>query len=306
MREPGCFDAETLLAAVGHAVIATDATGVVGYWNAAAERLYGWRAEEVVGRDVGEFFVPALPAELREETRQALHAGRAWAGWFVASRKDGGLVPVAVVDTGVYDEEGNLLAVVGASMSISFALRPLLERSSDAALVLGPDAVVRYASPAVEHLLGWRQVDVVGAPVGPLLHEEDRAALVGLIDHVLSTPGAHPPVELRVRGSQGWVWCEVGLTNLLDDPALRGVVWHLRPSVQRAAREQAEERAAQLQTALDTRLVIERAKGFLAGRDRIDPEEAFVRLRGYARRHHLSLHGVCDRVLSGELEVGEK
>jgi len=39
-----------LLDSVGQAVIATDIGGIVIYWNSAAERLYGWTAQEATGR----------------------------------------------------------------------------------------------------------------------------------------------------------------------------------------------------------------------------------------------------------------
>ena len=38
-----------LLDAVGQAIIATDPQGKIVYWNRAAEKLYGWSAEEVMG-----------------------------------------------------------------------------------------------------------------------------------------------------------------------------------------------------------------------------------------------------------------
>ena len=158
------------------------------------------------------------------------------AGWFVARRKDGSPVPVLVMDRGVYGAEGVLVGVVCVFTNISVALRPLLERSWDAAVVLGPDAVVRYASPAVEHLLGWTQAQLVGEEFTPLLHEEDRDTLLGALENLLAGDGGHRPVELRLRGGRGWMWCEVAVTDLLDDPALREVVCHVRPSRQRAAR----------------------------------------------------------------------
>ena len=298
-----CLDAATVLDGLGAAVLATDADGVIGYWNAAAERLYGWSADEVLGCDCAEVFAPRLAPDLREARDAALSAGRTWTGWFVARRKDGSPVPVLVMDRGVYGAEGVLVGVVCVFTNISVALRPLLERSWDAAVVLGPDAVVRYASPAVEHLLGWTQAQLVGEEFTPLLHEEDRDTLLGALENLLAGDGGHRPVELRLRGGRGWMWCEVAVTNLLDDPALRGVVCHVRPSRQRAARERAEERTQQLQTALNSRLVIEQAKGYLAGREGIDPEVAFERLRLHARTHHLSLHGVCRAVLTGHLQV---
>ncbi|MDQ1035350.1 GAF domain-containing protein [Streptomyces sp. V3I8] len=45
----------------------------------------------------------------------------------------------------------------------------------------------------------------------------------------------------------------------------------------------------QLQQALDTRVFIERAKGFLIARHRIGPDAAFQQLRAHARRHHIRI-----------------
>jgi PAS domain-containing protein len=43
-----------LLSAVGQAAIATDLQGKIIYWNRAAEEMYGWSAEEVMGRPIIE------------------------------------------------------------------------------------------------------------------------------------------------------------------------------------------------------------------------------------------------------------
>src|SRR5687767_163233 len=43
-----------LIANVNDAIIATDADLAIGYWNQAAEQIYGWKAEEVLGRSVSE------------------------------------------------------------------------------------------------------------------------------------------------------------------------------------------------------------------------------------------------------------
>ena len=54
---------------------------------------------------------------------------------------------------------------------------------------------------------------------------------------------------------------------------------------------------AQLHTALDSRLVIEQAKGILASRHGIDVEQAFGRLRKYARDHRMNIHEVAREVV---------
>ncbi len=106
-----------------------------------------------------------------------------------------------------------------------------------------------------------------------------------------------------MRAYQAWRWAEAALTNLLDDPLVRGVVCNLRTNPARAAQEQAESRIAQLETALESRLTIELAKGYLAGRHDLAPDDAYQLLRGYARSHHLTLRDVCRRVVAGDLAL---
>ena len=55
-------------------------------------------------------------------------------------------------------------------------------------------------------------------------------------------------------------------------------------------------RAQQLQSALDSRVIIEQAKGRLAERWRVTPEEAFQRLRKYARSHNTSISGISREI----------
>ena len=59
----------------------------------------------------------------------------------------------------------------------------------------------------------------------------------------------------------------------------------------------------QLQVALNSRIVIEQAKGVLAERLRLDIDEAFATLRGYARQRNLKLAEVARAVAAGELDI---
>ncbi len=292
--EPG-----DVLAALGQALIVTDIYGTVVQWNQAAEELYGWTAEEAVGVQINDLCVPDMAQETADDVMAALRDGVPWSGSFPVRRKDGSMFTALVTDSGIY-HDGEMVGIVGLSTNLGSALQPLLERSTDAALVLRSDAVIVFASNAVEQLFGWKVDDLVSSSVVPLLHPDEVAALADVLERVVAKPGAHPPVEMRVKTADTWTWAELALTNFLDDPEVRGVVCNLRPSVRRAAQEDAETRAAQLQTALDTRVVIEQAKGFLAGRDGLEPEEAFTVLRNRARSHHRSLHDEARRTLAGD------
>jgi len=64
-------------------------------------------------------------------------------------------------------------------------------------------------------------------------------------------------------------------------------------------------RRAQLETALQTRIAIEQAKGVLAERHGLDVEEAFRILRSAARANRVKLHDLVGRVRPGEPDPPE-
>lgn len=300
-EDPGAFSTDEILESAGLAVIATDVSGVVVFWNRAAQDLYGWKSSEAVGRKIEELTVPEMGQEAASEIMAALRDGVPWTGGFPVRRKDGTVFPALVTDRGIY-RDGSLVGLVGVTTNLGSALRPLLERSTDAALLLRSDAVVTYASPAVNQLFGWED-SIIGTSIVPLLHPDERPALARLMEEVVAQPGAHPAIEIRVLTEGGWVWAEAALTNLLDDPDVRGVVCNLRRSLRREAHETAEQRVAQLNTALESRIIIEQAKGFLAAKYDIEPDGAFQRLRSYSRNHHLVIREVARQVVARELDL---
>lgn len=73
---------------------------------------------------------------------------------------------------------------------------------------------------------------------------------------------------------------------------------------QRAARE-ARDLAANLQGALNSRVVIEQAKGVLAERVGYEMDEAYQAMRWYARQNNLRMREVAAGVIGGSLDAGE-
>src|SRR5262249_54097980 len=108
-----------LLDAVEQAVIATDLSGTITYWNRFAERLYGWSAAEVIGRNV----VDVTPAEASHEQAAEIlgrvRAGESWSGEFGVRRRDGTAFPAEVTASPIRDDAGELIGVVGVSVDVS-------------------------------------------------------------------------------------------------------------------------------------------------------------------------------------------
>ena len=164
-------------------MITTDPLGVVLYWNAAAQDLYGWTPGEAIGRNIAELTVPEVGQDTAADIMAALRDGMPWSGGFPVRRKDGTRFPALVTDAGMY-RDGVLVGIIGVSTNLGAALRPLLERSTDAALVLRSDGVVSYASPAVRQLFGWSDEDIIGAAITTLLHPDDRDTLGRFLQRV--------------------------------------------------------------------------------------------------------------------------
>lgn len=75
--------------------------------------------------------------------------------------------------------------------------------------------------------------------------------------------------------------------------------------LQERAVSDARQLAGQLQTALNSRVVIEQAKGIIGERSGVDMGEAFAQMRRYARNHNLVLREVAGAVVGGALATSD-
>ncbi|MFY9951361.1 MAG: PAS domain-containing protein, partial [Candidatus Sulfotelmatobacter sp.] len=103
------------LNAVNAAIIATDLSGTVIYWNLFAQQLYGWSPEEVMGRNIMEITVSSETEEEARKSMASVLAGNSWAGEFQVRSRNGSFVSALVTLSLVRDEDGEPVAVVGVS-----------------------------------------------------------------------------------------------------------------------------------------------------------------------------------------------
>ncbi len=108
-----------LLDAVNEAVIVTDPSGTIIYWNPSAERVYGWPAFEAVGQNVSDVTVPTMSQEQAGEIMTRLQQGKTWAGEFQVQRRDGTVFHAHVSDTPIYNSRNELIATIGLSTDIT-------------------------------------------------------------------------------------------------------------------------------------------------------------------------------------------
>jgi two-component system, cell cycle sensor histidine kinase and response regulator CckA len=83
-------------------------------------------------------------------------------------------------------------------------LRALIDNASDLITVLTTDGIIRYESPSIHRLLGWRPEDLIGQRVFDYVHPDDVEQVTAGIARRLEDPArANPPVAFRVRAGDG-------------------------------------------------------------------------------------------------------
>lgn len=104
-----------ILNSIEKAVIATDLAGHIVFWNRAAEQLYGWTWEEVIGRSITDLVVPDSAQPDAARIMELLQRGETWTGPFRLRRRDGSEFTGIVTDEPMRDSNGNLVGIIGIS-----------------------------------------------------------------------------------------------------------------------------------------------------------------------------------------------
>lgn len=123
-----------ILSAAGSAIIATDLQGTITIWNQAAERLLGYRADEVVGRHTPALVHEADEVRARRRELEATRGplanafevfvcnvrdGGTEAREWTYRRKDGSAVPVLLTVSAIRDEQGALRGFLGVAVDLT-------------------------------------------------------------------------------------------------------------------------------------------------------------------------------------------
>jgi PAS domain S-box-containing protein len=189
----------TLLDSIGEAVTAATPDGTLVYVNAAAERLFGWRAADVLGRHSRDVF--PTPAESDEQVARinaVLISGRRYTGRFKMTRRDGTEFVAQMTTVPARDKDGEHTGYVGVisdqtERDLRDRRQSRRDRQAETLALLGAQALRKRVAPGQSALILDEAVEATRR-----LLDADRAAVLDLRDvlDVLPAPGAD---ELRVR-----------------------------------------------------------------------------------------------------------
>jgi two-component system cell cycle sensor histidine kinase/response regulator CckA len=161
-----------------YAIFAMDPLGKILSWNAGAELIKGYSADEIIGRNFSCFFTPGdikrgRPEEvLRLTAASGRHAERG-----MRVRKDGSRFLANVTFAALRDPDGNLRGFSEFSHDLSESkesgakYRGLLEAAPDAMLVVNPDGEIVLLNQQAEKQFGYRRDELIGQKVKNIIPE---------------------------------------------------------------------------------------------------------------------------------------
>ncbi len=190
------------------------------FWSGSAERLYGWKKDEVQGRTTRDLLGAEFPCELPLIEAIVLEKGY-WEGEVKHHTRSGGTVIVSsrwALRTG---ENGEAIGVLESNRDITKLkyeerrFQNLLEAAPDAIVIVNGDGIIQIVNAQTERMFGYTRGELVGGPVEILVphgarskHSAYRAAYsnapqpramgAGLNLHGRRKDGIEFPVEISL------------------------------------------------------------------------------------------------------------
>jgi len=124
----------------------------------------------------------------------------------------------------------------------------LLENASEVVTIYEENQVIRYISPSLQRIFGYTQEELIGHSDLEHIVEEGQKAFLDMFSALIKKPKQSVTVQyLYNTKDRGEVWVETTGTNLLDDPAVQGIVLNSRDITERKRAEQEERMRSKMQ-----------------------------------------------------------
>src|ERR1700736_3908213 len=171
------------------AIAAKDLNGIITDWNESAERIFGYKAKEIIGKSV----LTLIPKDRQSEETKILRKIRRGESIdhyrTVRRRKDGRLVDVSLTISPVKDAKGKIVGVSKVARDITNEKQTerrlaeqarLLDLSNEAILVRDGEDRITYWNRGAEEIYGYSREEALGKVTRRLLRTEHPKPLAGI------------------------------------------------------------------------------------------------------------------------------
>jgi PAS domain S-box-containing protein len=167
------------------AIVGADSRGIITIWNKGAERLFGYSAEETIGRSVLFLSPPDSADDGREVLKKVLNGEVLRYHETVRRRKDGSNVDVSLTVSPIVGASGQIVGVSGIARDITVQKRAQAERllsenrfrqffetMPEYCYMISPGGEILDVNRAACAALGYRKDELVGSPLSTIYAPE--------------------------------------------------------------------------------------------------------------------------------------
>jgi PAS domain S-box-containing protein len=187
------------------AIISKNLDGIITSWNRAAERIFGYTAEEAVGQPISILFPPDRLDEEPKILERLRRGERIDHFETIRQTKEGKLLNISVTISPVKDTQGRIVGAskIARDITPQVDLRTELRRSEerfgitlssigDAVIATDQKGHITYMNAVAEELTGWSGLEATGLPLPKIfniINEYSRESVTNPVVKVLETGG---------------------------------------------------------------------------------------------------------------------
>lgn len=143
-------------------------------------------------------------------------------------------------DIALLQERAAMVLAIAGKQKTESVHRKMVSNISDVIVLIDKNGIVRYKSPNIEKLFGWKVEELIGKSALENIHPEDAGELQVAFFEKMNAPDATITAECRYRCKDGtFKWIKITATNRLNDPDICGILGNYQDITQRKTAENA-------------------------------------------------------------------
>jgi len=168
-----------------NAIITESLDGIIASWNMGAKKIYGYSAEEILGKNVSILEPDTLKGEIKQLIEKTKKEEKIQHYETLRLKKDDTVINISITLSSIFDSSGKFVAIYCIGRDVTEGkeaeekireseekYRNIVETASEGILIIDDEAVVTYANRKLMDMLGYFLEEGIGRPIWGFISEQ--------------------------------------------------------------------------------------------------------------------------------------